>query len=92
MRAYAVLVSVLTVLVGALILGVPAQAGAAEPVAAATPVLAQEEPAPGPQLDPQTEADARNSRSKLVVGVAAAMLLGIVVWGRHVRSKRAKGK
>lgn len=43
----------------------------------------------GPELDPQTEADQENARSKLVVGLAAAALLGIIVWGRIIRKKRA---
>ncbi|EID53680.1 hypothetical protein [Saccharomonospora xinjiangensis] len=45
----------------------------------------------GPALDPQTEAEAEKNRSKIVVGVIAAVLLGIVVWGRYLRSKKAKG-
>jgi hypothetical protein len=44
----------------------------------------------GPALDPQSEADAAKNKSKVVVGVIAAALLGIVVWGRYVRAKRAK--
>lgn len=44
----------------------------------------------GPELDPQTEADQENAQSKLVVGLVAAALLGIIVWGRIVRRKRAK--
>ncbi|MEU6643804.1 hypothetical protein ABZ863_14795 [Saccharomonospora sp. NPDC046836] len=92
MRVFAVLVGVLAVLVGALAVGGPAAAVAAEPVAAVAPALTQETAEPGPTLDPQTEADARKTRSRLVVGVAAAALLGIVVWGRHVRSKRKKTK
>lgn len=43
----------------------------------------------GPELDPQTEADQENAKSKLVVGLAAAALLGIIVWGRIIRKKRA---
>lgn len=43
---------------------------------------------PGPQLDPQTEADAEKDRSRLIVGVVAAVLLGIVLWGRWARSKK----
>lgn len=45
----------------------------------------------GPALDPQTEAEAEKNRSKIVVGVIAAVLLGLVAWGRYVRSKKAKG-
>ncbi|MBK1788816.1 hypothetical protein JHE00_31190 [Prauserella sp. ASG 168] len=79
----------------ALVVGAPSSVSASPvtvgPVAAAAPALAQAEP--GPTLDdPQTEADARNSRSKLIVGVAAALLLGIVIWGRHVRSKKKAKK
>lgn len=50
-------------------------------------VLAQEEAPPGPTLDPQNEADAKKNRSRLIVAVIAAVLLGIVIWGRHVRKK-----
>lgn len=53
------------------------------------PVLAQE---PGPKLDPQTEADEENTKNKAIVGGAAAVLLLIVLYGRHVRAKRAKPK
>ncbi|PXY37453.1 hypothetical protein BA062_05875 [Prauserella flavalba] len=85
----------MTVLAGVLILGVPsatasAAPATAQPVVAAAPALTQTEP--GPVLDPQNEADARNSRNKLVVGVAAAVLLGIVIWGRHIRSKKKPKK
>ncbi|MBA0128067.1 hypothetical protein H0B56_21185 [Haloechinothrix sp. YIM 98757] len=41
-------------------------------------------PREGPRLDP----DAKDSDDKLIVGGAAVLLLGIVLWGRHVRSKR----
>ncbi|WP_141134565.1 hypothetical protein [Haloechinothrix alba] len=45
-----------------------------------------EEGAPneGPRLDP----NAKDSDDKLIVGGAAVLLLGIVLWGRHVRSER----
>nr|WP_246382482.1 hypothetical protein [Prauserella isguenensis] len=43
----------------------------------------------GPELDPQTEADQENAKSKLIVGLAAAALLGIIIWGRIIRRKRA---
>ncbi|PXY32334.1 hypothetical protein BAY60_08670 [Prauserella muralis] len=83
----------MAVLVGLLAIGVgvPAAHAAAEPPAAAAQQLhhAQEE---GPTLDPQTEADERNTKNKLIVGGAAAVLLGIVVWGRHVRNKKRKAK
>ena len=45
----------------------------------------------GPTLDPaQTEADKADQRRKLVMGIASAVLIGIVVWGRSVRRKKAK--
>ncbi|WP_328445152.1 MULTISPECIES: hypothetical protein [unclassified Amycolatopsis] len=78
----------------------PAQASPVRPVAVtvtvahagAGPVLAQTQ-APGPVLDPaQTDkANAEKTKTKLVAGLVAAVLLGIVVWGRRIRSKKAKG-
>jgi len=63
-------------------------------VAHASPVLvpAQTQP-PGPVLDPaQTDkANTEKTRNKLVAGLIAVVLLGIVIWGRKIRSKRAKG-
>ncbi|OLF04583.1 hypothetical protein BLA60_39965 [Actinophytocola xinjiangensis] len=45
----------------------------------------------GPELTPaETEADKVDQRRKLVMGIASAVLLGIVVWGRSVRRKKAK--
>ena len=48
---------------------------------------------PGPVLDPaQTDkANTEKTRNKLVAGLIAVVLLGIVIWGRKIRSKRAKG-
>lgn len=93
MRVLAVLVGVLTVLVGVLIAGVPSNAVAGEPAGTSGPVLVQEQtPEPGPTLDPQTEADARKTQNKLIVGAAAVLLLGIVIWGRRVRNKRNPNK
>lgn len=51
-------------------------------------VLAQDDS--GPELDPQTKADADKAKSKFVVALIAAALLGIIVWGRIVRRKRSK--
>lgn len=49
--------------------------------------------APTVELDPaETEADRAESRRKIVMGVASALLIGIVIWGRSVRRKRAKAK
>ncbi|OQO90335.1 hypothetical protein B1813_17195 [Saccharomonospora piscinae] len=76
---------------------VPAAAAGAQPV----PVLAQDDTTgetgtpssteEGPELDPQTEAEAAKNQSKIVVGVIAAVLLGLVLWGRYVRKKNANG-
>ncbi|WP_103353072.1 hypothetical protein [Amycolatopsis sp. CA-128772] len=67
---------------------------AAVTVSVAAPVLfpAQTQP-PGPVLDPaQTDkANTEKTRNKLVAGLIAVVLLGIVIWGRKIRSKRAKG-
>ena len=49
-------------------------------------------PPPGPVLDP-AETDKANSektKNKLVAGGVAVVLLGIVVWGRRIRTKKRK--
>ncbi|WP_410591028.1 hypothetical protein [Amycolatopsis sp. lyj-23] len=48
---------------------------------------------PGPVLDPaQTDkANSEKTRNKLIAGLLAVVLLAIVIWGRKIRSKRAKG-
>jgi hypothetical protein len=49
--------------------------------------------APTVELDPaETESDRDESRRKIVMGVASALLIGIVIWGRSIRRKRAKAK
>ena len=50
-------------------------------------------PNPGPVLDPaQTDkANSEKTKNKLIAGAIAVGLLGIVIWGRRIRSKRAKG-
>jgi hypothetical protein len=74
----------------------------AEPVRPAAVTLSVASPAlvpaqttvnPGPVLDPaQTDkANSEKTRNKLVAGLIAVVLLGIVIWGRKIRSKRAKG-
>lgn len=78
----------------------PAQAAPVRPAAVtvtvahtgAAPVLTQTQ-APGPVLDPaQTDkANAEKTKTKLIAGLVAVLLLGIVVWGRRIRSKKAKG-
>jgi hypothetical protein len=77
----------------------PAQAEPVRPVAVsvtvahagAAPVLAQTQ-APGPVLDPaQTDkANSEKTKNKLVAGLVAVVLLGIVIWGRRIRSKKTK--
>jgi hypothetical protein len=77
----------------------PAQASPVRPVAVtvavahagAAPVLAQTQ-APGPVLDPaQTDkANTEKTKNKLVAGLVAVVLLGIVIWGRRIRSKKTK--
>jgi hypothetical protein len=44
----------------------------------------------GPKLQPETENDQQESKRKLVMGVASVVLVGIVIWGRSIRSKRRK--
>ncbi|GAB3153838.1 hypothetical protein [Amycolatopsis sp. NPDC004378] len=53
---------------------------------------AQTQP-PGPVLDPaQTDkANTQKTKNKLIAGLIAVVLLGVVIWGRRIRSKRAKG-
>jgi hypothetical protein len=47
---------------------------------------------PGPVLDPaQTDkANSEKTKNKLIAGFIAAVLLGAVIWGRKIRSKKAK--
>lgn len=49
--------------------------------------------APTVDLDPaETEEDRRETRNKLVMGIASIVLLGFVIWGRSIRrKKKAKG-
>jgi hypothetical protein len=47
--------------------------------------------APTVELDPaETEADRAESRRKIVMGVLSVVLVGIVIWGRSIRRKKAK--
>ncbi|WP_329052119.1 hypothetical protein OG738_06695 [Amycolatopsis sp. NBC_01488] len=57
--------------------------------AALVPVQTQP---PGPVLDPaQTDkANSQKTKNKLIAGVVAVALLAIVIWGRRIRSKKAK--
>lgn len=70
-------------------------------VTSAQPVVAQNTAPPGPVIDPadNARANAQKTKSKVVVGVVCAVLLGIIIYGRHIRRKRrrksadqAKGK
>jgi hypothetical protein len=47
--------------------------------------------APTVELDPaESEADRQESRNKLIMGITSAVLVGIVIWGRSIRRKKAK--
>jgi hypothetical protein len=47
--------------------------------------------APTVDLNPaESEADQQESRRKLVMGITSAVLVGIVIWGRSIRRKKAK--
>jgi len=69
----------------------PAQAAMAVPTAPVDSiVLAQQAPS-GPDIPAaQTTADADNAKNRLVVGVVAVALLGIVYLGRRIRKKSHK--
>ncbi|NKQ58253.1 hypothetical protein HFP15_35920 [Amycolatopsis sp. K13G38] len=56
------------------------------------PVAEQTTAPPGPRIDPadNAKANAQKTKSKIVVGVIAALLAVIVVWGRSIRKKRRK--
>jgi hypothetical protein len=58
-----------------------------------TPPATTDATAPsGPELEHETEADQADTRRKLVMGIASVVLLGLVIWGRSVRRKRAKAE
>ena len=61
-------------------------------VAQAGPVAEQTTAPPGPRIDPadNARANAEKTKSKIVVGVLAALLAVIVLWGRSVRKKKRK--
>lgn len=47
--------------------------------------------APTVDLNPaETEADRAEKKRKIVMGVTSAVLVGIVIWGRSVKRKKAK--
>ncbi|WP_460405847.1 hypothetical protein [Actinophytocola sediminis] len=86
----------------ALLLALPVSVSAAEPRADHQPLAVAGQPASdpaqpsapapdGPAIEqPETEAERGDTRRKLVMGIASAVLLGIVVWGRSIRRKKAK--
>ncbi|RSM54232.1 hypothetical protein DMH03_35940 [Amycolatopsis sp. WAC 01376] len=47
---------------------------------------------PGPVLDPAEtdKANSQETKNKIIAGVAAAILLGLVILGRRARSKKKK--
>ncbi|WP_290053529.1 hypothetical protein [Amycolatopsis solani] len=69
----------------------PATVSVTTGYAAVAPVQAQTQP-PGPVLDPaQTDkANTQKTKNKLIAGLIAVVLLGIVIYGRRIRSKKAK--
>ncbi|PPK69749.1 hypothetical protein V5P93_006609 [Actinokineospora auranticolor] len=75
-----------------LLVGGPPAAFAASPTQAGVVGLAQAPTAPGVDLQPPpTEAERDKAKNKIVVGVVAVVLLGIVIYGNRVRAKRRKG-
>lgn len=85
-----------TGLLACVVLGVvalSAPAASATPVAHHAAVVHHQQQTttapPGPALEPaQTEADQRLAKRKLIIGLVAAGLLVIVVFGRRARMKR----
>lgn len=66
----------------------PVQTVSAAPV---DPIVAAQQAPPGPDVPTApTEQDAATAKNRLVVGISAIVLLGIVVLGRRMRSKRKK--
>ncbi|MBP2322762.1 hypothetical protein JOF56_003147 [Kibdelosporangium banguiense] len=71
-------------------LPVGAANAAVQPHVQLAPFAQQTATAPaGPTIEtPPTEQDAANSRQRLVIGVIAVVLLGIVILGHRARAKR----
>jgi hypothetical protein len=85
----------------ALVLGIvvlftiPATSAAASPAVSAvsiSPVAQQATAPPGPRIDPAdtAKANAQKTKTKIIVGIIALVLAGIVVWGRSIRRKKRK--
>lgn len=71
--------------------GPVAVGAAAQPGTPTVPSQPADTAPAGPTLEPaDTEADRAEQRRKIVMGVASAILVGIVVWGRSIRKKKAK--
>ncbi|MDQ0377364.1 hypothetical protein [Amycolatopsis thermophila] len=76
-------------------LAAPAAPALAAPVSVhvtAADVVTQQTTDPGPRIDPEqtSKANQEKTKNKIVVGVLAALLALIVLWGRSVRKKRRK--
>lgn len=79
-----------------------AQASQFSEIQAASPMIMQaaavhEAPSqvpPGPVLDPAEtdKANSQETKNKIIAGIAAAILLGLVILGRRTRSKAKKKK
>ncbi|HVV13140.1 hypothetical protein [Amycolatopsis sp.] len=69
----------------------PAVASVSVAAASAHPI-AEQTTAPGPTIDPadNERANAQKTKSKIVVGVIAVILLVVVIWGRSLRRKKRK--
>jgi hypothetical protein len=67
-------------------------AGAANAANVSAPYAQQTATAPpGPAIDaPPTEQESADTRQRLVIGITAVVLLGIVVLGHRARAKRKK--
>jgi hypothetical protein len=67
-----------------------AGAASVQPLAQLAPYAQQTATAPaGPTIEtPPTEQEAADSRQRLIIGVTAVVLLGIVILGHRARSKR----
>ncbi|OXM49875.1 hypothetical protein [Amycolatopsis alba] len=82
---------------GLIVCAPAAQAGE---IQASAPAIAQaaavhevlEQAPPGPVLDPADtdKANSQETKNKVIAGIAAAILLGLVILGRRSRSKKKK--